>query len=132
LAVGLRYVHGTALTSPPLVVVPLLGLGGERKRAQPKTLHSCGCLMRLPLWRFLSLATPSGGGGLSQRSVVLKTESRAPSSKKSLRAIATEPKNNAKTTDTNKNLIEPNWLMRPSQRFPFGFNNNFWAQRFPR
>jgi hypothetical protein len=47
---------------------------------------------------------------------VLITRRPAPS-KKSLRAIATEPKNNAKTTDTNKNLIEPNWLMRPSSGF---------------
>jgi hypothetical protein len=59
-----------------------------------------------------------------QRSAVLTTWNPSPS-EKALRATATDPKNNAKPTDTNKILIEPDWLMRPSQRFLIDLNNNF-------
>jgi hypothetical protein len=71
-----------------------------------------------------SLATPSGRGLFFQRSAVLRTWNPSPS-EKALRATATDPKNNAKPTDTNKILIEPDWLMRPSQRFLVFLNNNF-------
>jgi hypothetical protein len=65
---------------------------------------------------------------LFQRSAVLTTPSP---SEKALIATATDPKNNAKTTDTNKTLIEPDGLMRPSQRVPCRSQQQFLTKTVP-